>query len=108
MSKVYVVQEQSDKNILSAQKYGEIIVLLSENKQIAFSAGAVTNYLKVQLSNFTDEDYLLCIGDPIAIGICTALATHWNNGKCKLLKWDRQEYKYFPVQISIFENTLTE
>lgn len=100
--KVYVVQESPGKNILSATDYGEIVVLLPESRQLMFSAGAIVNELNMKMSKFCDDDYILLIGDPAAIGAACAVASRWNNGKVKMLKWDRQELKYFPVQISIY------
>lgn len=101
MSIVYVTQEQPNKNIIPAQKFGRIQVLLSPNVQVGFSAGQVVQKLYLDLSSFNDDDYLLLIGDPVIIGAATAVACHWNNGKAKLLKWDRQEMQYYPVQIDI-------
>lgn len=100
---VYVIQEQSGKNILPAADYGEIKILLPPGSQITFSSGQVTNKLMFELSNFNDKDFLLLIGDPAAIGIAVAVACHWNNGKVKMLKWDRQETKYYPININLFQ-----
>lgn len=99
---VYVVQEQAGKNILPAGKFGEIKVLLTAGKQVTFSAGAVAQKLMVQMSTFSDQDYLLLIGDPVLIGISCAVAAHWNNGNVKLLKWDRQEKVYYPVEFNLY------
>lgn len=98
---VYVVQDPMRMNIISAVKYGEIKILLQKGSQITFSAGAVTNQLKKALSNFNDDDYLLLIGDPAAIGLAVAVAAHWNQGRVKMLKWDRKEHVYYPVSINI-------
>ncbi len=100
---VYVVQEQNGKNLLPARKYGEISTLLPPGQQVTFSAGQVVRQLDVKLSNFSDSDYLLLIGDPVAIGISVAIAAKWNNGKVKLLKWDKQECMYYPVSLNLYE-----
>lgn len=100
---VYVVQEQLGKNIISATKYGEIKVLLPTGSQITFSAGHVTEELKAKLSHFSDSDYLLLMGDPVAIGLATMVAAHWNKGKVKMLKWDKQEKIYYPVSINLYQ-----
>jgi hypothetical protein len=100
---VYVTQEQVGKNLLPAAKYGEISVLLPSDFQVGFSAGQVTNHLDVKLSNFSDTDYLVLIGDPVIIGIATAVAAKWNKGKVKLLKWDKQEKMYYVVSINLYE-----
>jgi hypothetical protein len=100
---VYVIQEQQGKNVLSAGKYGELQYLLKEGSQVTLSAGFVTNTLKSKLDKFNDNDYLLLIGDPVAIGIAVAIAAHWNRGKVKLLKWDKQDKMYYPVSIDIYQ-----
>jgi len=99
---VYVTQEQSGKNITPAMQYGKLKVLLPPGLEVAHSAGQVAKQLLPKLSNFSDDDYLLLIGDPVTIGIATALAAHWNNGRVKMLKWDRQERRYLPIACQIY------
>lgn len=100
---VYVIQEQANKNILPAERFGEIQTLLPPGAQVTFSSGQVCKKLMFDLSTFKDEDYLLLIGDPVAIGIAVAVACHWNQGRVKMLKWDRQEKIYFPISINLYE-----
>jgi hypothetical protein len=102
LSKVYVLQEQAGKNIVTALDFGEIEVLLPSNTQIGFSAGQVTQVLYSKLSSYTENDYLLLMGDPVIIGIATTVAAHWSNGKVKMLKWDRMEKRYYPIQFNLF------
>tara|TARA_R110002020_G_scaffold50132_3_gene142000 strand:+ start:5644 stop:5961 length:318 start_codon:yes stop_codon:yes gene_type:complete len=97
---VYVVQEVQGINIISATKFGEISLLLPAG-QITFSVGPTVNRLRKGLSKFNDDDYLLLIGDPAAIGLATAIALDMNLGKGKLLKWDRQEKQYYPITVNI-------
>jgi hypothetical protein len=100
---VYVIQEQVGKNLLPARRFGELTVLLPANAQVGLSAGQVARHLMSKLSNFKDEDYLLLIGDPVIIGVATAVAAHWNNGRVSLLKWDRQEHTYYPVSFNLYQ-----
>jgi hypothetical protein len=102
---VYVVQEQRGKNIAQATKHGEIKVLLEQGSQVTFSAGFVTNELRRKLSDFNDSDFLLLMGDPVAIGIAVAIAAYWNQGKVKMLKWDKQDKMYYPVSINLHPKT---
>lgn len=99
---VYVVQEQKNKNILPAQKYGEIKTLFAPDFQVGLSAGQTAQRLMAKMSRFTKDDYLLLIGDPVIIGIATAVASHWANGKVQLLKWDRHEHMYYPVSFDLY------
>ena len=99
---VYVVQEDSNKNLLAAQEFGEIRYLFPEGKNIMFSAGHVVRQLMGMMQKFCDKDYLLLVGDPAAIGIATAVASHWNKGRIKMLKWDRIQQKYFSVSANLY------
>ena len=98
---VYVVQEVPKFNVLPARKYGELELMLPPG-QITLSAGPTVNRLKHKLRNFTDMDYLLLIGDPLAIGLAVAVASNANRGKVKLLKWDRQERQYYPLSVNLY------
>ena len=101
--KVFVVQEVSGRNILSAEKYGELELLLPNNSQIVLSSGPTVRRLNQKLKNFSDDDYLLLMGDPSAIGIACAIASSNNRGRFKCLKWDKREFRYYPLQINLYE-----
>jgi len=55
------------------------------------------------LKNYTSKDYLLLSGDPSVIGIAVAIVSDINNGRFNLLKWDRQEKVYYPLEIDLYE-----
>ena len=101
--KVFVGPEVSGRNILSAEKYGELELLLPNNSQIVLSSGPTVRRLNQKLKNFSDDDYLLLMGDPSAIGIACAIASSNNRGRFKCLKWDKREFRYYPVQINLYE-----
>ena len=67
------------------------------------STGPEVSRLKRKLIDFNDDDYLLLMGDPSAIGIACAVASSNNRGRFKCLKWDKREYKYYPVDVNLFE-----
>tara|TARA_R100000152_G_C6722663_1_gene148421 strand:- start:534 stop:842 length:309 start_codon:yes stop_codon:yes gene_type:complete len=100
MSKVYVVQEIKSMNLLPATEFGELDVLLPEG-QVVFSTERTIKRLQVNLRKYTFEDYLLMVGDPAAIAMTAAVASKITAGKFKLLKWDRQEKKYYPLIVNI-------
>ena len=97
---VFVVQESPGKNLSGAREFGELEVLLPPG-QVAFSPGPTVRRLRYSLRNFCDEDFLIPIGDPAAISIAVSLASHFNQGKFALLKWDRQETLYIPIKVNI-------
>ena len=107
---VYVLQElpgtrigRPKFNIMGALKYGKLKVLLKENTQIVLSPGPIVFELRRLLKNYTSHDYLLLSGDPSVIGIAVAIVSDINNGKFNLLKWDRQEKVYYPLEINLYE-----
>ena len=107
---VYVIQElpgtsigRPKFNIMGALKYGKLKVLLKENTQIVLSPGPVMYELRKLLKDYNSNDYLLLSGDPSVIGLACAIVSDINNGKFKLLKWDRQEKVYYPIEINLFE-----
>ena len=100
---VFVVQEVVGKNILSAEKYGDLELLLPEGSQLVLSTAPTVRRLKSKLKDFSDDDYLLLMGDPSAIGIACAVASSHNRGRFKCLKWDKREYKYYPVEVNLYE-----
>ena len=109
-STVYVLQElpgtsigRPKYNIIGAQKYGKLKVLLKENTQIIMSPGPIIFELRRLLKDYTSKDYLLLSGDPSVIGIAVAIVSDINHGKFNLLKWDRQEQMYYPLEINLHE-----
>lgn len=98
---VWVVQEVSGKNVLPAQKYGKLKTLIGANSQIVLDSEPTTEIMRRKLSAYGDDDFLIAIGDPAAIGIACAVAASRNAGRFKLLKWDRQERQYYPVEVDI-------
>jgi hypothetical protein len=97
---VYVVQMMEGRNITPAADYGEPIVLLPAG-DVALSPGPTTHRLRRSLKNFSDKDWLLLMGDPVAIGMAAAVAARINDGRVNMLRWDRQSKRYFPVRVDV-------
>ena len=104
MAKVFIVQEMPNHDIAPAMKYGDMVVLLDSNTQIAFSTVPTVRTLRRKLRNYKDGDFLLLTGDPVAIGLACSIAAFYNSGRFTALKWDRREKMYIPVKIDITEN----
>ena len=112
-SRVFVIQEISGTkagnpkiNIMGASSYsssGKFNFLLPEFSQIIFSPGPLVYKLRQGLKDYTSNDYLLLTGDPAIIGVACSIVSDITNGKYKLLKWDKQERKYYPIEINLYE-----
>ena len=107
---VYVIQEipgtkegRPKINIMGAQKFGKIKVLLREDSQMIFSPGPIIFELRRLLKEYRSTDYLLLTGDPAIIGVACSVVSDITHGKYNLLKWDRQERMYYPIKINLYE-----
>ena len=107
---VYVIQDVPGTkigapkiNIIGATQFGQLKVLLPENSQIILSPSYVITTLRSKLKEYTSNDYLLLTGDPAIIGVACSIVSDTTNGKYNLLKWDKQERKYYPVEIDLYK-----
>ena len=107
---VYVIKEipgtkegRPKINIMGAQKFGKIKVLLREDSQMIFSPGPIIFELRRLLKTYRPSDYLLLTGDPAIIGVACSVVSDITHGKYNLLKWDRQERMYYPISINLYE-----
>ena len=108
--RVYVIQEipgtkeaRPKINILGAAQFGTFKFLLPELSQIIFSPGPLIFKLRKGLQDYRQTDYLLLTGDPAIIGVACSIVSDMTNGKYKLLKWDKQERKYYAIEINLHE-----
>ena len=107
---VYVIQEipgtkdgRPKINIMGATEYGKFKFLLPELSQIIFSPGPLIFKLRKELAKYRTLDYLLLTGDPAIIGVACSIVSDMTNGKYNLLKWDKQERKYYSIAINLYE-----
>ena len=107
---VYVIQDIPGTkigtpkiNIIGAREFGELKVLLPENAQIILSAGPLVFKLRKLLQYYKPKDYLLLTGDPAIIGVTCSIVSDITGGKYNLLKWDKQERRYYPIEIDLYQ-----
>ena len=107
---VYVIQEIAGTrdgrpkiNIMGAAEFGTFKFLLPELSQINFSPGPLIFKLRKGLQNYRPSDFLLLTGDPAIIGVACSIVSEITNGKYQLLKWDKQERKYYSIKINLHE-----
>lgn len=110
---VYVVQKQMKYNsetgkpeprfptITQAEKYGDIRYCLSSNHH-PFDLEPVLGGLHENLSGFSDDDFLILVGNPILLGHATAIAAHYNEGRVKFLQWSARNSDYVLISSEIY------
>lgn len=108
MGNVYVVQNHlrydSTKgelvpvyNISPAERFGKLRFILNPRATLERPEEAIAK-MDLILRGYTDDDYLLLIGNPVLIGWATALAAAHNGGRIALLVWSGKDKDYSPVK----------
>jgi len=60
-------------------------------------------FLKILEQHHNLSIFLLLTGDPAIIGVACSIVADITAGKFNLLKWDKQERKYYPIEINLHE-----
>tara|TARA_R100000234_G_scaffold120090_2_gene105331 strand:+ start:4233 stop:4568 length:336 start_codon:yes stop_codon:yes gene_type:complete len=98
---VYITQEMRGRDITDATSFGDVVVLVPAGEQASYATQPIIRKMMRTLSKFTDEDYLLLAGDPALIALASSIASQFNRGRFKMLKWDRQKNIYYPLSANI-------
>ena len=111
MAVVYVPQEPMKRDqktgqwaqafdLSPAKKFGDIKVLLPHGS-LPIDINPMIDNLKESLKDFSDDDYLLAIGNPTAMVMAGMVASNNNSGKINMLYWDSKIKDYINVKIVI-------
>ena len=101
---VYVVQQPAPNiNILSASDFGYLVICLPNRDQAILSTAPYVQKMKKNLQDFRKQDYLLAVGDPVIIGISTAAVSEVTTGQFNILKWDKREFRYYPLEVDMYQ-----
>lgn len=85
-------------DLTPAAEHGELEVLLPFSQSMLAPVPTVRT-LKEKLRNFTDEDFILPVGDPVLIATVAMVAAQQNGGRVKMLKWDKPTHRYFVIPV---------
>ena len=101
---VYVVQQPAPIiNILSASDFGYLVICLPNRDQAILSTAPYVQKMKKNLQDFRKQDYLLAVGDPVIIGISTAAVSEVTTCQFNILKWDKREFRYYPLEVDMYQ-----
>jgi rubredoxin len=91
-------------DLTPASAFGDLQILINRN-QIGIAAQPIVAQLRHDLRDYSDDDYVLAVGDPVAIGLAISVAADSNRGRVNILKWDRQTRQYISLSANIREYT---
>lgn len=101
MPKVFVTQD-SNHNLTPALKHGEVILLSFKDYplwDVTLGRQAFLAMRKILADYDPTSDFVLPLGDPIAIGMAFTLVA-LKHGRIRILKYDRQSFSYVPLEIA--------
>jgi len=112
MSRVFIVQRpaQYDRtkggwvnkyDLSPASEHGELVFLLRPGNIFKAKLADALERLERELKDFSSEDHLLAVGDPVAIAAAVMVASRASGGTVSLLKFDRLTGRYDPYRISL-------
>lgn len=96
---VYVTQE-TRCDLSAAEPYGELVTLQPKSASGIRDPDILKRRLFDNMPRYTDEDYILCVGNPSLIGLACMRAAELNEGRFNLLQWDRVERDYYVMRIT--------
>lgn len=113
MARVFIVNEPLKYNpeigrtersidLGPAEEFGELVHLLPPGMLTDETIPFTISTLHAALAGFTDDDYLLPVGDPVAIGLAAAFAAAANEGRVKYLRWRRRQARYVVVATAMW------
>lgn len=107
MSRVFVVQKHlkldEDGNLVpkfdfsAAEKFGHIEYLLGPSAS-PFNVDNILDDLHEKLSDFSTRDFILLVGNPVFIGLATAVAASYAGGNINLLQWSGKDRGYIVLE----------
>jgi len=111
MAVVYVVQKQMKLDqrtgemiprfdLTQAEQFGTITYLLSPRAK-PYAAGGIITELYKKLDTFSDEDYLLLVGNQCLVGFAMSVAADLNDGRVNILQWSGRDQAYVQIKADI-------
>jgi hypothetical protein len=113
-SRVYIVQEplrRTPNGVIPRIDYstltpfGKLEFLFTwgeiKDEDALLNTSRFVEQLRDRLDDFDDDDYLVCLGNPVLVGLAIAVAAECNNGRVRVLDWMRNSGKYRMVQVDL-------
>lgn len=90
-------------DVRPAREWGELEFLLPGNHLLPQDPSAAIEALRAKLADFSDDDYLVLVGDLALVGYAVALAADANEGRVATLKWDRTQRRYLASRATLWD-----
>lgn len=89
-----------DKDLSPAEAWGTLVHVLPPGR-VTSDPRPVLEIIEKALEDITFDDYLLLTGYPEYIAMAGAVASRNLDGQLRLLKWNRRERVYAPIELNL-------
>lgn len=101
MSRVFVIQQKAEIDITPAEQFGELVICLKPGRDFHLDPDKTTQILNEKLRDYGPDDFLLLMGDPVAIGVAAQIASQVNKGSVRYLLWMRRGRYYKAIRVGL-------
>ena len=88
-------------NFSQARAFGTPVVMCPSGPA-ALNTAPTEWTLREHLKDFSDQDFLIAVGDPTLFGMASIIAAGSNRGRVRFLKWDKELHNYIEVDFHQF------
>ncbi|ABL96814.1 hypothetical protein BcepF1.083 [Burkholderia phage BcepF1] len=85
-------------NITPAMQFGQLEMVLEEADDSRMIA-RLTPKIRERLAAFTENDFMVAMGNPAVIAICAAIVLR-RQKKLKMLQWDKKLEMYYQLELN--------
>ena len=85
----------------SATAFGDLVSCVPGDADFTTPLPQVIEMLEAALVNFSDDDYLMAIGDPTLIAAAAIICSLYTEGRMKMLRWNKRERRYIAVEFTV-------
>lgn len=83
-----------------AERFGELVVCLPPDAY-RIAPAPMVQAMKEQMADFTEDDYIVAIGNPTLIAAAACIAVRKTGGRLKILTWDRMTSDYTATELKL-------
>jgi len=87
-----------------AEEHGELSFLLRPGNIFKDKIEEAIERLERELADFSSDDHIMAVGDPVAIAAAVMVASRYSGGSVSILKFDRHSGRYEPFVVQLPRN----
>jgi hypothetical protein len=85
-----------------AEAHGRLVIVLGPGNIFQHRMSQALAQIRTVLANYSERDFIIAVGDPVAIAASVMVAAERTGGRVNLLRWDRltKSYESFAIVVT--------